>query len=108
MTPTGVPEGVDTTTPTDTTELTKADTNDVHENLSFPTATPEIIKAISTDYEGPSTMDATIISSAPNNTNTNYHTNNAMQDFMNPHAVPAAANAAIAQRGTCSMTHSFS
>ena len=55
MTPTAVPEGVDTTTPTDTTELTKADTNDVHENLSFPTATPEIIKAISTDYEGPST-----------------------------------------------------
>ena len=46
-------------------------------------------------------LDATIISSAPNNTNTNYHTNNAMQDFMNPPAVPAAANTAIAQRGTC-------
>ena len=46
-------------------------------------------------------LDATIISSAPNNTNTNDHTNNAMEDFMNPHAVPAAANPAIAQRGTC-------
>jgi hypothetical protein len=42
-------------------------------------------------------FDATIISSAPNNTNTNYHTNNAMQDLMNPHAAPAAANAAIAE-----------
>ena len=46
-------------------------------------------------------LDATIISSAPNNTNTNYHTNNAMEDFMNPHAVPAPANAATAQRATC-------
>ena len=42
-------------------------------------------------------FDATIISSAPNNTNTNYHTNNAMQDLMNPHAAAAAANAAIAE-----------
>ena len=48
-------------------------------------------------------LDATIISSAPNNTNTNYHTNNAMQDLMNPHAVPAAANTAIAQPGTCTV-----
>ena len=48
-------------------------------------------------------LDATIISSAPNNTNTNYHTNNAMQDFMNPHAVPAAANPAIPQRATCTV-----
>ena len=47
-------------------------------------------------------LDATIISSAPNNTNTNYHTNISQLDFMNPHAVPAAANATIAQRGTCS------
>jgi hypothetical protein len=31
----------------------------------------------------------------------NNHTNNSRQDFMNPHAVPAAANATIAQRGTC-------
>ena len=45
-------------------------------------------------------LDATIISSAPNNT----HTNNGLQDFMNPAAVPAAANATIAQRGTCSAT----
>ena len=42
-------------------------------------------------------LDATIISSAPNNTNTNYHTNNAMQDLMNPHAAPAVANATIAE-----------
>ena len=42
-------------------------------------------------------LDATIISSAPNNTNTNYHTNNAMQDLMNPHAEPAVANATIAE-----------
>ena len=47
-------------------------------------------------------LDATIISSAPTNTNTNYHTNISQLDFMNPHAVPAAANATIAQRGTCS------
>jgi len=38
-------------------------------------------------------LDATIISSAPNNT----HTNNAMQDLMNPHAAPAVANATIAE-----------
>jgi len=42
-------------------------------------------------------LDATIISSEPNNTNTN----NAMQDLMNPHAAPAAANPAIAQRAAC-------
>jgi hypothetical protein len=42
-------------------------------------------------------LDATILSSAPNNTNTNYHTNNAMQDLMNPHAAPAVANATIAE-----------
>ena len=42
-------------------------------------------------------FDATIISSAPNNTNTNYHTNNAMQDLMNPHAAPAVANATTAE-----------
>ena len=48
-------------------------------------------------------LDATIISSAPNNTNTNDHTNNAMEDFMNPHAGPAAANPAIAQRATCTV-----
>ena len=46
-------------------------------------------------------LDATIISSAPTNTNTNYHTNISQLDFMNPHAVPAVANATIAQRGTC-------
>ena len=45
-------------------------------------------------------LDATIIS-APTNTNTNYHTNISQLDFMNPHAVPAVANATIAQRGTC-------
>ena len=38
-------------------------------------------------------LDATIISSEPNNTNTN----NAMQDLMNPHAAPAVANATIAE-----------
>ena len=48
-------------------------------------------------------LDATIISSAPTNTNTNYHTNTSQLDFMNPHAVPAVANATIAQRGTCSV-----
>ena len=46
-------------------------------------------------------FDATIISSAPNNTNNNDHTNNAIEDFMDPHAVPAAANPAIPQRATC-------
>ena len=46
-------------------------------------------------------LDATIISSAPTNTNTNYHTNISQLDFMNPHAVPAVANATIAPRGTC-------
>ena len=51
-------------------------------------------------------LDATIISSAPNNTNTNYHTNNAMQDLMTPHAAPAAANAAIAEPSA--RTRSFS
>ena len=45
-------------------------------------------------------LDATIISSEPNNTNTN----NAMQDLMNPHAAPAAANPAIAQRAACTST----
>ena len=49
-------------------------------------------------------LDATIISSAPNNTNTNDHTNNAMEDLMNPHAVPAAANPAIPQRATCTIS----
>ena len=43
-------------------------------------------------------LDATPMS----NPYKNNHTNNSRQDFMNPHAVPAAANAAIAQRGTCS------
>ena len=38
-------------------------------------------------------LDATIISSEPNNTDTN----NAMQDLMNPHAAPAVANATIAE-----------
>ena len=52
-------------------------------------------------------LDATIISSAPTNTNTNYHTNISQLDFMNPHAVPAAANATIAQRGTCSGSSGF-
>ena len=52
-------------------------------------------------------LDATIISSAPTNTNTNYHTNTSQMDFMNPHAVPAAANATIAQRGTCSGSSGF-
>jgi hypothetical protein len=47
-------------------------------------------------------LDATMISSAPNNTNANDHTNNAIEDFMDPHAVPAAANPAIPQRPTCS------
>ena len=42
-------------------------------------------------------VDATLIA----NPYTNNNNNNAMQDFMNPHAVPAAANPAIAQRGTC-------
>jgi hypothetical protein len=45
-------------------------------------------------------VDATLIA----NPYTNNNNNNAMQDFMNPHAVPAAANTAIAQRGTCSPT----
>ena len=49
-------------------------------------------------------LDATIISAPTNtNTNTNYHTNISQLDFMNPHAVPAVANATIAQRGTCSV-----
>ena len=52
-------------------------------------------------------FDATIISSAPNNTNTNYHTNNAMQDLMNPHAAPAAANAAIAEPSARTSTWSL-
>ena len=52
-------------------------------------------------------LDAAIISSAPNNTNTNYHTNNAMQDLMNPHAAPAVANATIAEPRARTLSRTF-
>ena len=45
----------------------------------------------------------TVLDAIPmSNPYNNNHTNTSQQDFMNPHAVPAAANATIAQRGTCS------
>jgi len=44
----------------------------------------------------------TVLDAIPmSNPYNNNHTNTSQQDFMNPHAVPAAANATIAQRGTC-------
>ena len=48
-------------------------------------------------------VNFTVLDAIPmSNPYNNNHNNTSQQDFMNPHAVPAAANATIAQRGTCS------
>ena len=49
-------------------------------------------------------VNFTVLDAIPmSNPYNNNHTNTSQLDFMNPRAVPAAANATIAQRGTCSL-----